>query len=104
MADKQKDIMEILAKRKLQFEDFLYKICPEDKRDLLNMIKSKSPEQFVSYFRFFVLPLHDRLEESVKMIMMTNKISEGEVSQDDIDILIEYLRIFCEFIELLDLH
>jgi protein-arginine kinase len=96
------DIKLKLQQRKTQFEEFLAKICPENKKELLDMVKNKSIDEFIFLFKFFVIPMEDRLDDAVTMLMEKHNITNKDISKDDIGRLKAYIKIFCEFIKLIN--
>ena len=89
-------ILECVSERKKQFEQWLDANLPNDKREFLNLLKGKSTEEFIFFFKMFVC--NRDTNEVVDVILDKCNIKREELEPAKLEKFIKWLTVFAEFI------
>src|SRR5271170_3197268 len=92
-------ISQMLQGRIEQFADYVYEILPKEKRDLGRNIYDIKVEDFVWIFKQVIMPVKDNHELILKMAEEKFGVSKNDVSKEQMEKLLKYLKLFCKFIE-----
>ena len=95
--DSKKTISEIIEERKDQFIKFLEQALPKDKQTITLELKAKSPVELVMFFKVFIIPNVNKIDEVIDAMLKKTDINRSEMKNEDLVKLKSYLLIFCEF-------
>lgn len=89
-------ILDCVSERKKQFEQWLEENMPADKKEFLTLLKNKSTEEFIFFFKAFVCGKD--INEVVDVIFTQCGIKREELESHKLEKFIKWISVFAEFI------
>jgi len=89
-------LSQLLEDRKKQFVEFLKTALPQDKQELITEIGSKSLLEFLAFFKLYVVPSRNNLDQVVSVMLVKTGVNVDQFSKKDLEKFKQWLEYFCD--------